>query len=479
VAFEPAVVGPRAGGTKTYLRTQSTKDVSNVAAHAFHPEPIASALAMRLVSGIFERSPAAQKLASDLLAATGTRFRDVLDVLSLEATAELRQELRRAGFVRTGEADGAELWEHTCALFPLFELRDQPKPRAFVRVDSIVDFIEATRTSPIVLEGEAGALVRRVLVADDGAELWVVERLTDRRRTTSASAVREGPGAALVERHLQAFRLRPRPLDDAALGFDAALELIRAAQRDLGETAACELFFEAERRFYTLRNRAARAQKARQDALGLGWFNRDHHTYRSSRASFRSLVAVLEALGLHCRERFYAGHEAGWGAQVMEHAGLGICVFADVDLSPEEVTGDFAHRGLEPRSKLGTVGLWCELHGEAFVAAGMHHLECQFDFDAVRQALSAEGVATMPPFTDYPHLKQAFTAGEIWRIAPARLERAVSLGFLSAEQAERIAREGALGSHFEVLERNDGYKGFNQAGINKIIEATDPRRAVS
>ena len=123
--------------------------------------------------------------------------------------------------------------------------------------------------------------------------------------------MREGPGAALVQRHLQAFRLRPRPLDEPERGFSAALELIRAAQREVGETTASELFFEAERLFYTRKNRAARVQKARQDALGLGWFNRDHHTYRSSRAAFRSLVAVLEALGLHCRERFYAGHEAG------------------------------------------------------------------------------------------------------------------------------------------------------------------------
>ena len=450
-----------------------------VAAHAFHPEPIASDLAQALVSEFLERSPTASQFAGELLAATGTRLRDALDVLSVGASDELERKLRRGGFVRTGETDDAALWEHTTALFPLVELRESDKPRAFVRVDSVVDFLESSRRSPLVLEGEAGALVRRALVADEGCELWVIERLAERRLATKPSAVREGPGAALVERHLQAFRLRPRPLEDAALGFDAALELVRAAQRELGETVTCELFFDAERRFYTQRNRAARVQKARQDALGLGWFNRDHHTYRSSRASFRSLVAVLEALGLYCRERFYAGHEAGWGAQVMEHAGLGICVFADVDLSPEEVTGDFAHRGLAPREKLGTVGLWCELHGEAFVAAGMHHLECQFDFDAVRRQLVAAGVGVMPPFTDYPHLKQAFTEGEIWRVAPSRLERARTLGFLSAEQAERIARDGALGSHFEVLERNDGYKGFNQAGINKIIEATDPRREES
>jgi hypothetical protein len=49
---------------------------------------------------------------------------------------------------------------------------------------------------------------------------------------------------------------------------------------------------------------------------------------------------------------------------------------------------------------------------------------------------------------------------------------------ITAEQAERFAREGALGSHLEILERNDGYKGFNQTGISEIITRTDPRRMV-
>ena len=65
-------------------------------------------------------------------------------------------------------------------------------------------------------------------------------------------------------------------------------------------------------------------------------------------------------------------------------------IFADVDLSPDEVAGDFAHEPLAERSELGTVGLWCELHGEAFLEAGMHHLECQFDFEAARAQLAAD-----------------------------------------------------------------------------------------
>ena len=125
----------------------------------------------------------------------------------------------------------------------------------------------------------------------------------------------------------------------------------------------------------------------------------------------QALGQVLEMMGFQCRERFYAGREAGWGAQVIEQPQARITIFADVDLSPEEVAGDFAHRPLPEREQLGTVGLWCALHGEAFLEAGMHHLECQFDFDAARAQLAAAGMESMEPFTNFPYLRQAFTKG--------------------------------------------------------------------
>jgi len=244
----------------------------------------------------------------------------------------------------------------------------------------------------------------------------------------------------------------------------------------LGHPRACDLFFVEERAYWQSRNQAARLQKARQDRLGLGWGNHDHHTYRSSREHFAGLIRVFEAMGLSCRERFYAGVEAGWGAQILEHPVCRIVVFTDVDLGPEEVSGDFAHLGLGPRCSLGTIGLWCKLHGEALLQAGMHHLEAQFDFEAARAQLQREGVTMMEPFTDFTHLRQAFAQGEMWQVEPSRLAAAKAAGFISTEQAERFARHGALGSHMEILERNQGYKGFNRSGINEIIRRTDPRR---
>jgi len=157
-----------------------------------------------------------------------------------------------------------------------------------------------------------------------------------------------------------------------------------------------------------------------------------------------------------------------------------VVIFADVDMSPEELLGDFSHAGLPPRKAVGTVGLWCALHGEAFLEAGMHHLECQFDFDALKQQLeSEEGVRTMKPFTNFPHLRQAFTEGEIWPVRAERIERLLGAGRITAEQAKQFREKGALGSHLENLERNQGFKGFNQTGISEIITRTDPRAQVA
>ena len=48
---------------------------------------------------------------------------------------------------------------------------------------------------------------------------------------------------------------------------------------------------------------------------------------------------------------------------------------------------------------------------------------------------------------------------------------------LYALLSSRFRREGVIGSHLENLERGDGFKGFNQTGINDIIARTDPRTA--
>jgi hypothetical protein len=176
------------------------------------------------------------------------------------------------------------------------------------------------------------------------------------------------------------------------------------------------------------------------------------------------------------RESFHAGEHAGWGAQIVEHPVTGIVIFADLDLAPEEATEDFAHVALADLPRPSTVGLWVGLHGESILEAGMHHLECQFDFDALRDGLKDEaGIETMAPFSNFPFLRQAFTAGERWPVASHRADRAHDLGWISADQRDKFVRDGTIGSHLENLERREGYKGFNQQAVSAIIAATDPR----
>ena len=244
----------------------------------------------------------------------------------------------------------------------------------------------------------------------------------------------------------------------------------------VGVDVACELFFAAEREFWMQRNRAGRVQYSRQDRLGLGWANHDHHTFRCSRRHFSDLVGFLANLGLVKRERFYAGAEAGWGAQIMESTSVGIVVFADVDLLPEEVDGDFSAGSLAEAPAVGTIGLWCGLHGDSFLQAGMHHLEARFNHALLREQLAGEGIATMPPFSDFPFLKQAFTAGERWPVNPARVNLLRQQGLITDAQAGGFIRDGAIGSHLENLERKGGFKGFNQHAVSAIIAATDPRK---
>jgi hypothetical protein len=138
---------------------------------------------------------------------------------------------------------------------------------------------------------------------------------------------------------------------------------------------------------------------------------------------------------------------------------------------------DFAHEPLPEQDHLGTVGLWCGLHGDSFLQAGMHHLEAQFDFDSLREQLEREaGVKTMNPFTNFPYLRQAFTEGERWPVAESRIVRLLSKNLITQQQADEFRVNGAIGSHLENLERNDGFKGFNQQGVSEIISATDPRK---
>lgn len=438
------------------------------------PQPKAQAIVNALAQQCIDRCPGAAELSRRMKADTGTRFVDWIDHIHVQSTPDLVLRLQDAGYERKPHPGAPECWVCELGMFPHIVLEKSGPLRVALKVESVADFAATWAVDGEPIDGEPLSPMRRVRAwAGDGAELWVIERHGYRGYETPRPDPARG---VLMLRHLEAFRKRRRDFETDDEGFAHVNALVDAAVKDLGVDLACDLFFAAERDYWMRRNRAARVQKSRQDTIGMGWANHDHHTYRCSRRNFHKLVALWEKLGFFCRERFYAGAQAGWGAQVMEQPVTGIITFNDVDMSPEELLGDFAHTPMPEQEKLGTVGLWCALHGEAVLQAGMHHLEAMFDWHGLAEQLETHGVKTMAPFTTFPYLRQAFTEGERWAVSEKRIGELLAKGQITAEQAETFRTKGAIGSHLENLERNDGFKGFNQEGVSDIIARTDPRK---
>lgn len=448
---------------------------SDLTAFLWDRQPKAAEIIGVLLYEALKDLPFLRNLGEKLLAETGSRLVDWIDHLGLPDGYLLAGEvwqtaIERQGFQKT-TIHGQEYWVNDKGLFP--PIANTTRARLAIKVDKVADFLVAQGLLGREIEGGFLELLRRAKVESGTTwEAYAVERHGYR------GWVLPSPDANLAAKaieHLERFRLRQRSFETDRDGFQHARQLIESAIQDLGRDRTCDLFFQAERDYWQSRNRAAQVQKLRQDRLGMGWANHDHHTYRSSRAHFADLISILTLLGFQKRERFYAGHNAGWGAQVLDQPWAGVVIFADVDLSQDELVGDFGESGLEPRVDLSTVGLWCQIHGEAFLQAGMHHLECQYDFDAACRQLQTEGVGSMAPFTNFEFLRQCFTEGERWAVIPERVEKGVAQGSITREQADSFLKNGAVGSHLEILERNDGYKGFNQTGISDIIRKTDPR----
>jgi hypothetical protein len=439
----------------------------------------AEQLLRRFIDAFLERNRFARRLAERMRDETGTDFYEWVDHIVL--SSEHAAELDAVGLVldKVHAPFSTVVLHHPKAMMPRVVLRlggntnDVP-PVIALRPESVTDFL-ARHEVAAPIQGDFGSRFRRALVAEEqGTRLEAVERLGWRGLVPEAP--KEGFTAAVVKAR-ELWHMRKRDFPDDADGVKHAFAVLDRVLALVPRDVACELFFAEERGFWEFRNRAGRIQKRRQDALGLGWGNHDHHTFRCSRRFFPDLIEFLTRLGLQKRERYYAGEEAGWGAQILESPVAGIVVFADVDLQPGELDIDFARERLPELPALRTVGLWCALHGDSFLQAGMHHLEARFDFARLRDQLATEGVATMKPFSDFAFLKQAFTEGERWPVRPERVAELTHRGLITPAQAEGFLRDGALGSHLENLQRKGGFKGFNQKAVSAIIAATDPRLA--
>lgn len=429
-------------------------------------QPSAESTLRTLLDRWLARAPLAAAYADALHKGSGVRLRDILDHVSFHDAA-LRSEIEAQGWAQASPG----VWEHPDGYFPAFVERAGPVTIWF-RVESTETFLAANRLSGAI-EGAAHGPSRRVIGFNgEGVAFGAIERRGHVGYEPPSVDARQ---IRLSRLHSQSFRSRRRQFDSVGQGLAHTEALVDAAVADIGQHWACALWLEAEREYWMMRCSAGRHQKARQDRLGIGYSNIDHHTYDGSRQHFRHTVRILEKLGYQLREMLYAGELAGWGSQILEQPALKSTIFADVDLAPHELDIDFAHVELPELDKHRRAGVLSALHGESILEAGLNHVAALFDQRALRDQLHQEGIMMMQPFSNFPHLYQELTQGDWAAVEPARVNALEAAGHISAEEADRIRVEGAIISHLENIERNDGFKGFNKPGIDGVLRKLDPR----
>ncbi len=407
------------------------------------------------------------------LTTAGVRIENRIDHWILPPDADLMAQLESAGLRKITTEEGDQVWRHEEARLPHLRFKSKRStPCMAIHVEDISKFADANQLDLSLKHGDTDSQYECAHLNLPAGELMVIARRGYAGYAPGSLTSKLTDG--LNESRMM-FRTRSRAGNEREV-IENALRIFNLAAEKIGRDRAVDEFFSAEREYYLSRNTAAKWQFEQQQKIGIGWANHDHHTYRCSRESFSAMLGLFNAMGFFARERFYAGDEAGWGAQVLEHPVSAVVIFADLDLAPEELSIDFISAELEPRQNPGTIGLWCALHGSSIAEAGMHHLEAEFDFETAVDLHEKAGHGVMPPFTDLPMLKQAFTAAEMWPILPERCSPLLQTGVISSEQAEKFRSVGAPGSHLEILQRWQGFKGFNKTGVSSIIRETDARR---
>jgi hypothetical protein len=428
-------------------------------------QPAAEAVYRALLGKAVADCPPAATSANRMIERAGVRLRDVVDHLVISDPTDIAR-LEDAGWRK----DIDSVWRNKSGMFPPAVYDD--RAAIWLRVESLDQYIRANALQGVP-EGKAHGQVRRLMIYQAGPVAFgAIERNGYPGfdvPETAESVIRN------ARVHLSAFRARRREFDTVEQGLQYTEGLVDEAVFDLGPHWACDLWLKAEREFWVNRCSSGHLQKQRQDAVGIGWSNIDHHTYDSSRRHFRHTIRILEKLGYELREMLYAGELAGWGSQVLEQPVIGSTIFADVDLDPEELTIDFAHDMLPELTKHHRAGLLSELLGESILEAGLNHVAGLYDQKVLRAQLRQEGLSFMEPFSDFPYLYQELTSGDWTPVDPRRVNALEAAGHINADEAEKLRLEGTIISHLENIERNDGFKGFNREGIDSVLRKIDPR----
>ncbi|UCF07672.1 MAG: hypothetical protein JSW28_08525 [Thermoplasmata archaeon] len=439
--------------------------------------PLAENFLRTQVNDFLWSLPYTRKLVRAIQTQTATRFIDWIDHMVLPEMSVRREKLEEIGYseekdIEAKEGDCVFLHKNS-TFFPLI-IRSGGITELSIKPEEVSNLKMKMDIKEEIAGTQFGSYRTLQMAKNEKCVLNAVER-----RGYDGFVVKEDGDALAYEKALRSMIGRNRGYFHDEDGFRELEEIIQEALKNLNPHRLADAFFRAERQYWLQKNRAGQTQKERQDNFGLGLGNHDHHAFRSSRKNINHLIEILEQLGLKPREAFYAGKQAGWGAQVMASNKSQVVVFADVDLYPEERDMDFGHKGLKPGDELGTIGMWVGLHGESVLSSGIHHLAVACDFRRMEKDLPRIGIFSMPPFSEFPFLRQAFTQGGFWNVSTERAGALHKSGLITEKELTRFLRGSAIGSHMEIIERSQGFAGFNQDSVSVIIKATDPRKGIA
>ena len=294
-------------------------------------------------------NPLLEAMAERFLQEAGVRLLNLVDHWIFPEDATLNQELLACGMVEMTLAEGDRVWRHPQARLPRVRFKSKlTTPRLSLLVEDIPFFAQCNGLELESCHGDPDSQYQCGHIDLPKGELMPITRHGYRG---FAPGTLTASDHAKREKARNLFRNRRREGEEAEV-LEHTLQLAERVIAEIGQDLATDVFFETEREYYLSRNAAARWQYAQQQKIGIGWANHDHHTYRCSRSSFRALMRLWQTFGFDNRERFYAGAEAGWGAQVAEHPVSRIILFSDVDMAPEELDLDFTQTGLPPQKTL-------------------------------------------------------------------------------------------------------------------------------
>lgn len=403
----------------------------------------AQASVRSIVAQAIERTPAAQTLAQSLLDRCAISIFDMIDHITLPDTGLVE----RLGWTYLGGA-----WQAPHPLLPT--VIASPSPQIGLRVEALEEFLDAIGSGAPIHGTPFGPCRTATFISENEISFCAVERVGWRSpepATISARLIRR------ARIHQQIFRTRRRQFQNIERALTYTLRLAQAAAADIGPQWAGALFAKAEREYWQAKSALAALQHRRQREAGVGWCTNTSLAYASSRENLPILTLILETLGYRQRADLVRRNDTSdWAALPFKPPPGAPLILVNFDFGSHEIVEEVVRGSASPLTWLGRPGIWCALHGESILDAGLQGISAHYD-DARAQRLMTNDIAQrdQPRAVKHP-IHDHLTHCEHRAVSPGRTGALEREGYLPPLQTETYRLLGAGASFFAITPNSGG-----------------------